>query len=146
MFIVYVGYAFRKWCTVFKYDFNISIITCFCYVSCYKNICVWTIAKTWFNGLSFKFNGRTIFISFTINCIILIIDTIPFSFASFKDSLLVSTNRFAFLCVSIIISSQNKKLLQHFVRFKSCFFWLFDDEKHCCSISFKFSSKINLLF
>ena len=114
MFIVYMGYEFRKWCTVFKHDFNISIITCCCYVSCYKNICSWIIAKTWFNGLSFK-----------LNCIILIIDNIPFSFASFKDSLLVSTNKFAFFCVSIIISSQKQKLLQHFVKIEKLFLLTF---------------------
>ena len=83
VFIVYVSYAFRKWSTIFKCNSSISITTCCCYIPCYKNICVWIITKIWFNDFGFKFNGCTITFSFTIICVVLISDNIPFSCRKF---------------------------------------------------------------
>ena len=83
IFIVYVSYAFRKWSKIFKCNSSISITTCDCYIPCYKNICIWIITKILFNDFGFKFNGCTISISFTIVCVISIIDNIQFSCCKF---------------------------------------------------------------
>ena len=123
MFIIYMSYALSNWSAIFKYNVCISITTCCCYISCYKNICVWIITKIWFNDFSFKFNGCTIFISITIVCIILIINNTPFSRCEFsfaKDSLSVLPNKFAIFCVSIII-----QLLQNFVKIQKLFLLTF---------------------
>ena len=67
----------------------------------------------WFNDFSFKFSGCTIFISFTVDCVILIIDNIPFSS---QDSLSASPNKFAFFLVPLLYTVKTKQLLQNFVK------------------------------
>ena len=118
-----------------------------CYMPCYKDMCVWITTKILFNDLGFKFNGCTIFISFIIICVILIIDNIPFSCCKFFGDLLSApSNRYAIYCVSIFMRSQNQTAVAAFCEnSKIVSSDSFIEEKNCCSfISFKSSNEINL--
>ena len=99
-----MSYAFCKWGTIFKWNSSIITTTCWCYIPCYKNICVWIIPKILFNDFGFEFDGCTTFISFIIVRVILI----HFLVANFQYSLLVSPNKFTIFWVSIFILSENQ--------------------------------------
>ena len=147
MFIVYVSSAFRKRSTIFKRNSNISIATFCCYIPCYKNICVWIITKIWFNKFGFKFNCCTIFTFFAIVCVILITDNIPFSCYKFWRFIISITPKiYNLLSFDFYTWSKLNNCCSILWKFKSRFFWLFNDEKHCCSIiSFKSSNTPSFL-
>ena len=145
MFIVYMSYTSCKWSTIFRCNFNTSITTCIWYISCYKNICIWLITKTCFNNFCFKLNAWIIFISFTIFCVILIIDNMPFSCCKFWRFIIIITQYvYNLLSFQFYTWSKSNNCSSILWKFKSCFFWLFNYKKiFCSSISLKSSNKIN---
>ena len=144
-----MSYAFCKWSTIFKCNFSIFATISYCYVSCYKNICIWIIAKIWFNGFGFKFYGCTTFISFTIVCIILIIDNITnFLLQILKIHCQYHPINFQFFKFPLLYVVKIKQLLQHFVKIQklfllTCRWWKTMLLLH---FFFKSSNEINLLF
>ena len=66
---------------------------------------------------------------------------IPFLCKNLNFSLLESFNKFIIFCVSIFMI-----LTEFCENSKVVFFWIFNDEKHCCFIIFKFTNNINLFF
>ena len=126
----------RKWCTIFKR--NICIIVCiYCNISCNYNKCIRIITKTWFNNFCFKLNS-IVWLLFTFCC--LTVYDVPLFCNKLDSSLLESFNKSTIFCVSILYDTH--RILW---KFKSCFFWFLNDEKHCCFISYKFTNKMNLL-
>ena len=134
-----IGFCFtcKKWCTVFRCHICIIVFS-YCYISCNQNKCIRIITKAWFNAFCFKFN-RIVLVVFTFCC--LTVYNISFFVANLDSSLLESFSKFVIFCVSILYNAY--KILW---KFKSCFFWFFNDEKHCCFIFFKFTNKLICCF
>ena len=126
--------AYRKWCTFFKC--NICVIVCsYGYISWNWNQFIRIIIKTWCNTFRFEFD-RIVLVVFIFCC--LTVYSIPFFVASLDSSLLELLNKFIIFCIST---------LYFMWKFKSCFFWFFNDKVHCCFIIFfKFTNKINSSF
>ena len=150
VFIIYMSYTSCKWSTIFKFNISICITICSCYISCNKNTCIWIIAD-WLNIFCLKFSACTIFISFTTVYTISIMNKILFFLLQilkiYYQCHLINVQSFEFPLYIWSIMKPNESKVTAFWKFKSYFFWFFNDKEHCSSIILiKYANKVHLLF
>ena len=109
-----MSYAFCKWSTIFKCNFSISITLCGCYVSCYKNICIWIITKIWFSNFFSNLILEPFSSPSPYSVLFWWLITYHLLLAKFEDSLLASPNKFTVFWVFIFIPGQNQTMVAKF--------------------------------